>query len=417
VKIGIDFGTTNSAVAVVDPTGSPRIVELAPGERVQRTVIHASTEGGRVNFGNAAFRAYLEEDLTGRFLRSIKAFLPDDVPDTTFGGRRWSFPALITAYLRFLITNTERVLGDSVTSVVVGRPVHFHADPEKNAVAVARLEGAIAAAVDGRPWSLVLEPVAAAYRYEVGLHRERRVLVGDFGGGTSDFAVFLAGPGRVGDRLSDVLATSGVAAAGDALDARFLDTFLSEAFGRGAMWRKPPTHEVVEWHNPIVFQIQRLYTLPLLRTKELDEGLRRIEPRMVDATPIRRLHRLVFDDLGYPLAWAIERTKREFSERDRPIFRFDEFHSPTLDLEREVDLATYAEGCRALLTQYDRAVDEVLLRAGLGVDDIDDVFLTGGTSQLPFVRQLFAARFGPERLQGADAFTSVCEGLALARTN
>jgi hypothetical chaperone protein len=412
VKIGIDFGTTNSAVAVVGPDGEPRIVELAPGERVQRTVIHASLEG-RVSFGNAAFRAYQEDDLTGRFLRSIKTFLPDDVPDTTLAGRRHSFPSLVTAYLTFLLTGAERVLGAPVTELVVGRPVRFHAEPERHALAVKRLEDAVAAAFPG-PWSLVPEPVAAAHRYERGLDRERLVLVGDFGGGTADFAVFRAGPGRTGDRVDDVLATSGVAKAGDALDAVFLATFLAPAFGRGARWRNPRSGEVEEWRHPLTVQIERLYALPLLRSRALEEGLQRVEPLMVDPAPVRRLRRLVFDDLGYPLAWAIEATKRAFSETPTPRFAFDEFHSPALDLSLDVGLSTYAEGAADLLAAYARAVDEVLHRAGLRDGDVDDVFLTGGTSQLPFVRDLFAARFGAHRIAGADAFTSVCEGLALA---
>lgn len=413
MKLGIDFGTTNSAVAVVGGGGVPQIVELAPGERVQRTVIHASLDG-RVSYGNAAFRAYLDDDLTGRFLRSIKAFLPDDVPDTTLVGRRWSFVALISAYLRFLIGRAEEVLGERATRIVVGRPVRFHADPERHAKAVARLEEAVTAAVDGRPWTLVLEPVAAAHRYERTLDRERRVLVGDFGGGTSDFAVFRAGPGRGGDRVADVLATSGVASAGDALDAEFLETFLLDAFGRGSRWREPPGDALVEWRHPVLYQIRRLYALPLIRTRLLDEGLQRLMPRMEDPTPIRRLHRLVFDDLGYPLAWAIEATKRSFSESDRPTFRFDEFHNKALNLERPVDLAAFRAGSAHLLAAWSRAVDDVLAAAGVGDDGVEDVFLTGGTSQLPFVRAAFADRFGADRLHGADALTSVCEGLALA---
>jgi hypothetical chaperone protein len=412
VKIGIDFGTTHSAVAAVGPDGAPRIVELAPGERVQRTVIHASLDG-RVTYGNAAFQAYRDDDLTGRFLRSIKTFLPDDVPDTTLAGRRRTFPSLVTSYLQFLIAGAERVLGAPVTSLVVGRPVRFHDEPERHALAVSRLEGAVAAAFSG-PWSLVPEPVAAAHRYERGLARERRVLVGDFGGGTADFAVFRAGPGRSGDRVGDVLATSGVAKAGDALDAVFLSTFLAPAFGRGARWQNPRTGQVEEWRHPLTVQIEKLYALPLLRSRPLEEGLQRVEPLMVDPAPVRRLRRLVFDDLGYPLAWAIEATKRAFAETPTPRFAFDEFHAPALDLALDVDLSTYAGGAAPLLAAYDRAVDEVLDRAGMGDADVDDVFLTGGTSQLPFVRARFAARFGAGRIVSADAFTSVCEGLALA---
>ncbi|MEQ1507513.1 MAG: Hsp70 family protein [Myxococcota bacterium] len=412
MKIGIDFGTTNSAVAVVAADGRPAILELVPGERFQRTVIHGGDDG-RLTFGNAAFTRYLESDLTGRFIRSIKAFLPHDVPKTTLAGRRYAFTDLVTAYLRYLVQSAEQVTGETVTDVVVGRPVRFHADPDKDRAALARLQASIADAGLAR-CTLQLEPVAAAHRYEFGLTTDRTVLVGDFGGGTSDFAILRVGPSRVaGDRLRDVLGTSGVARAGDALDARFMDTFLMEYFGRGATWRNRHG-EMAPWWHPVQNQIRRLYYLHLLRDRSLDEGLQRIEPRMSDPTVIRRIRRLVFDDLGYPMAYAIEACKRELSDTDATTFRFGEFHSPTLDIEHPVDLRGFADGCAELLDAYRRAIHEVVEVAGLGIDRIDDVFLTGGTSQLPFIRGLFADLFGADKLRTADSFTSVCEGLALS---
>lgn len=412
MKIGIDFGTTNSAVAVVRADGTPATLELEPGQRFQRTVVHGGADG-TISFGNAAFDNYVEADLSGRFLRSLKAFLPYDVPKTTLAGRRYAFTDLVTAYLRYLVGRAEDVLGTRVTEVVVGRPVHFHADPEKDALALSRLETAIREAGLDR-CTLQLEPVAAAHRFEHGLTGERIVLVGDFGGGTADFAILRVGPSRVGDpdRLQDVLGTAGIARAGDALDARFMDTFLMAYFGRGTTYRNR-AGDLEPWTHPIQHQIQRLYYIHLLRDPDLEWRLRRVEPRMTDPLVIRRLLRLVFDDLGYPLAWAIERSKRELSESETTRFQFLEFYSDALDIERPVDRASYADGCAEILGLYRGAIDEVLDRAGLATDGIDDVFLTGGTSQLPFIRQLFADRFGADKIQSADSFTSVCEGLAL----
>ncbi|MEZ4238209.1 MAG: Hsp70 family protein [Myxococcota bacterium] len=411
MRLGIDFGTTNSAVAVLDDDG-PRIVELAPGERTQRTVIHASLDG-EVRFGNAAFRRYLEEDLSGRFLRSLKAFLAQNVPRTRLVGRTYSFDQLVAAYLRYLVDTAERVLGAKAEHVVVGRPVRYAAEPGRDAEALARFEAAIAEA-GLASYELQLEPVAAAYAYERRLDRERIAFVGDFGGGTADFAVFRAGPGRLGqDRLDDVLGTAGVAQAGDALDGRFLETFLLDAFGKGATIRKRYTDEQVPWDHDLFRQIPRLYALHLLRTRELEEGLQRAEDWVSDPAAVRRLRRLVFDDLGYPLAWAIEASKRALSDAPTTAFRFDDV-GPALAIERTVSLDRFAEGSAGLLAQYDEAVTEALAAAGVAEGDVDDVFLTGGTSQLPFVQDLFAARFDRERLRSADAFTSVCEGLAVA---
>jgi hypothetical chaperone protein len=412
MKLGIDFGTTNSAVAVVGDDGRARPLELFDGERTQRTVIHGSPDGV-VRFGNEAFRSYLEHDLEGRFLRSIKAFLPHDVPRTALCGRMVSFPELVSSYLVFLRERVEDVLDEEVTEVVVGRPVRFHADDAKHDAAVQRLTEAVDAA-GIRDWRLQLEPVAAAHRYEQDLDRERIVLVGDFGGGTADFAVLRAGPDRRGDRLDDILATSGVAEAGDAVDGRFLDTFLLDAFGRGARIKPRYADDYEPWDHPVLRHIQRLYYLHLLRTDDLAQRLDYVEAYIDDKVAIRRLRRLIFDDLGYPMAWSVEKSKRALSDTPSTTFRFDEFYHDTLNLSVPVDRPRMEAGCEALLCAYDRAIDEVLAAAGLDDQAIDDVFLTGGTAQLPFLRARFARRFGSERLRSADAFTSVCEGLALS---
>jgi len=414
MKLGIDFGTTNSAIAVLGADGRARPLELVPGERTQRTVIHGSPDGV-VTMGNAAFRAYQAHDLEGRFLRSIKAFLPHDVPKTTLCGKRLAFTEVVSSYLVFLREAAERLVDGPITEVTVGRPVSFHADPRKHAAAVERLEQAVRdAGFD--TFHLQLEPVAAAHAYEATLDRERIVLVGDFGGGTSDFAVLRVGPDRVGrtDRDKDVLATSGVAKAGDVLDGRFLDVFLLDALGRGCRITPRYGTEAVPWEHSVLRGVQRLFDLHLLRTEELAEALDYVESHVDDPVPIRRLRTLVFEDLGYPMAWSIESTKRQLSERDPAPFRFDDFGNPSLNLERDVGLGAFADGCEAVLGEYGDAIGQVLAGAGLDEQGIDDVFLTGGTAQLPFVRGVFQDRFGADKLRSADAFTSVCEGLALS---
>jgi hypothetical chaperone protein len=416
MRIGIDFGTTNSAVAVAHGDGTASLLELFPGEPLQRTVLHCDPSGV-IRYGNAGFRQYVEEDLDGRLLRSLKAFLSADVPKTQLGGRLRTFDELIVLYLRFLIRRTEEVTGETVDDVVVGRPVHFNVDRSRDERARERLERAIQDAGITR-YRLQLEPVAAALTYERTLTRQRNILVGDFGGGTADFAILRVGPERFGrtDRTGDVLATSGVAQAGDALDGRFMDVFLLDWFGRGAHYHEPYDKETWHpWNHPIQRRIQRLYYLHLLRDPALERRLEAVMPRMDDRHVVRRILRLVFDDLGYPMAWAIEQAKRRLSEEPTTLFRFDDFHSPTLDFATTVDRERFAAGSDAILEAYGDAVDEALASAGLDDTAIDDVFLTGGTSHLPFVRDLFARRFGHDRLRSGENMTSVALGLALTR--
>ncbi|MBX2798946.1 MAG: Hsp70 family protein [Myxococcales bacterium] len=413
MRLGIDFGTTNSAVAVLDGSGTPRMLQLARGQPTQRTVIYADPEGN-VHFGSEAFTAYLDNDLQGRFLRSLKAFLPHDVPNTTLGRRSFSFVELVAAYLAFLMRRASDQLGQEVTSVVVGRPVQFHADPDRDDFALTQLQAAIEAV--GLPnVTLQLEPVAAAHRYEHALTEDRTVLVGDFGGGTSDFAVLRVGPGRVGtDRTADVLGTSGVPKAGDVIDGRFMGAFVLPFLGRGAQFVPRGQRTPREWTPQLLDKLGKLYDLHRLRDPELERYLRYVETKMEDPAPARRLRRLVFDDLGYPMAHAIESSKRALADADEAVFRFDEFYSDELDIETEVSHPALRQACEAELQDYSDAIDRVLADSGLSATEVDEVFLTGGTSQIRFIRGLFADRFGASKMRSSDAFTTVCEGLALS---
>lgn len=414
MKLGIDFGTTNSAVAALEPGARPHILQLAPGQPTQRTVIYAAP-GGDILFGNEAFAAYLEQDMEGRFLRSIKAFLPHEVPKTALGGRQHSLVDIVAFYLGFLIRRAEEVLGERVTEVVVGRPVRFHADDARHAHALDQLQQAIAQAELPQA-SLQLEPVAAAHRYEQGLEQDRTVLVGDFGGGTADFALIRVGPGRRdrGDRTTDVLGTSGVPLAGDAIDGRFMEAFVVPFFGEGATFLPPRETARRSWSPSVLRQLDRLYDLHRLRDPQLERYLTYIEDYVDDPAVVRRLRRLVFDDLGYPMAAAIEAAKRRLSTTPHTIFRFDEFYTPQLDIETEVQLPVLEDACAAILGQYRDAIDAALSLAGAQDREVDEIFLTGGTSQLPFVQALFTSWFGAHKLRSADAFTTVCEGLALS---
>jgi hypothetical chaperone protein len=239
--------------------------------------------------------------------------------------------------------------------------------------------------------------------------------VGDFGGGTSDFAVLCVGPGRDRhDPGSGVLSVSGVAQAGDAMDSRFMDTFLLDAFGHDDPWTDPESGEVGPWRPIVHNHVTELFYIPLLRTPDLEDQLDRMEPRMHDPTGLHRLRRLVFDDLGFPLAWAIETSKKALSAADTTTFAFREFYNPRLDFTRDVDLPRFALAATPQLDAYRDAIARAVADAGLTLDDIDEVFLTGGTSQLPFVRGLFRDLLGEGKLREADALTSVCEGLALS---
>jgi hypothetical chaperone protein len=413
LRLGIDFGTTNSAVAVRRGNRA-ELVPLSADEFTQRTVIHCPIEGGPL-FGNEAFKSYIDQDLTGRFLRSLKSFLSQDVPPTTIDGKRYEFVDLIARYITFLIERSVAVLGEKPDEIVMGRPVNFASNQVDSDKAERTLAEALRRA-GVTNYRFQLEPVAAAHKYESTASNEHLVLVGDFGGGTSDFAILRVGPERrqLNDRTPDILAVDGVAKAGDHIDGHFMDCFLLEAFGKNAPFRKRYTNEIDLWKSPVHQQIKRLFKLHRMRAEPLDRGLKFMQTRLVNPVFAERLHRLIFDDLGYPLAWQIEESKKALSASPSTTFQFHEFYSDRLNFETTVGLTEFADSCAATVHEYDAAVSRTLAMAGVQESDIDSVFLTGGTSQLPFLRASFAVRFGEEKISSSDALTSVCIGLALS---
>ena len=198
------------------------------------------------------------------------------------------------------------------------------------------------------------------------------------------------------------------------MDGRFVDHFVRDHLGEGVPWLPRLATVRQPFEHPVYTKLARLYDIHRLRDPELDRYLGWVEGRMDDATGIKRLRRLVFDDLGYPMAGAIERAKIDLCADPVATFHFEEFYRADLDLQFPVTREALADAVSDLLSAYDVAIDEVLKRSQLRDDDVDEVFLTGGTSQLPFLQQRFADRFGADSLRGSDVFTSVCEGLALS---
>ena len=334
------------------------------------------------------------------------------MPSTRVGRTTISFVDLIARFLVYLAEAAEAAAQTPITEVVVGRPVVFHANPEKNAFAESQLTEAIERSGLPRP-TMQLEPVAAALRYEQSLKEDRIVLVGDFGGGTADFAVLRMGPGQQDAGLERVLGTSGVAQAGNVLDGHFLDAFVLGFLGRGLPWTPRGSVEPVSWNPGVHRHLRQLYDVHRLRDPELQTYLDDVEMRATDTVPVERLRKLIFDDLGYPMADAIEQAKRQMSAQPVAHFVFDAFYSERLNFETEASVPDFAQASEPVLEAYRSAVDQVLEGAGMHTTDVDEVFLTGGTSQLPFIQALFADRFGEHRIRGGEAFTTVCEGLAV----
>ena len=416
--LGIDFGTTNTVIAALDPTGqvrSWRFVVDGESHDVFRSVMCFWAEPGRGRTmvrhasGPGAVTAYLDDPLDSRLVMSTKTHLASrSFSATTLLGRRLTLEQLIGLFLRDLfgaagLAGAE--LAGGGLRLVVGRPVHFAGDGADDDFGEARLRAAFAEA--GFPdIEVALEPEAAGYRFTRSLQSATTVLIGDFGGGTSDFSVLRFEPG--GRTPITALGQAGVGVAGDSFDARIMDHVVSPLLGKGSQYAPWGNALPVpaEWYSAFA----RWHRLSLMRSprtlRDIAEVRRTAEhPAMLD-----HLVRLVEDEQGYELYRAVSEAKAALSVAETATLSFR--HAGFV-IEQPISRAEFNAWIDPELRRMDGAISDALAEAGLADDAVDRVFLTGGTALVPAVRQLFERRFGAARVAGGGEFVSVAEGLAM----
>ena len=424
-SIGIDFGTTNSSVARAILSG-PRAGQVdllrfandSPSSRSILFLEHAArgTRGIRSSTGPAAIARYLAAQAEGlppgRLVQSLKSYLPvQSLTTTEVFGRPYTLEDLISRILADLRLHAEQHWGKPIRSATVGRPVRFVGaeTPEDEAFALTRLRAAFTRA-GFEHVTFELEPLAAAAAYQATLTRPETILIGDFGGGTSDFSLLHVGPGQG----REVLATSGLPFAGDAFDARLVRHLVAPALGSATFARGGK--QILALPAWIYANLERWHHLSFLRTRNVLElvsaGIKRAE----EPAKIEALQALIEQDLGYQLHQAVQRTKTALSQAQHAGFLFAGPEAGTLELRSSVTRPDFEQWIAPEITQIARAVDALLDQAGLAPEHVDQVFLTGGTSFVPAVRRIFAERFG-ERITTGNEFTSVAQGLALAHTS
>ena len=440
MRVGLDFGTTNSSAAVYDGK-RVRLLNLDPANTaptIMRSTLFITREGvpfigreaidrfteanvGReieyewryvgesevtlADFGTVmqALYAVVDANKPGRLFQSLKSHLRD----SSFGGTdvfgvRYTLEALIAIVLRMILRQIEEQLGDEVTGMVVGRPVHYATDPQLDALAIERMRSACELA-GLPPFTFLPEPTAAALSYASTAQAEQHVLVFDFGGGTLDVTVMRID--RHGAR--EVLATDGVPIGGDLLDRRIVMGKLLPHFGAGATLgpRKLPLpagllEHLSEWQTIVDLTQPRYLDI-------IDEAIRTSDK----PNELKALRTLVRENYGLPLYEEVERAKVRLSDvrtttigMDVPGVQFtDTFER--WDFERLI-----GPDAREVAACVDRAV----AAAGLRHADIDVVLRTGGSSRIPRYVRILAEKFGEEKLQEMDVFTGVASGLAIA---
>jgi hypothetical chaperone protein len=404
---GLDFGTSNTTLGTIDGP-APVLVAL---EAVHTTIPSAIfyEAGGGVLIGRRAVEAYVE-GTAGRLMRSLKSVLGTSLIDETtrLGRARVSFRDVIAYYLGAIKRRAEQAASRELRDVVHGRPVHFvdnAPDADRKAEETLRT---IARSIGFAEVTFQFEPIAAALDYERQITSEEVALIADIGGGTSDFSIVRLGPERHGktERAADILAHDGVRIGGTDFDRQLSLGAVMPLFGfRSAMKRAgldvPSSyfHDLATWSN-----INRMYEPRVMA------DIRQVRQEAAEPELLDRLIRVVHEQRGHTLAMEVEDAKIALSDKrqaDIPL----EWVAPGLNAGiGRPDLVGHT---KQLADRIAARIRNCLVQAGLAADDIDSVFLTGGSVKLAHVHRAITRAVPSARIVEGDIFGAVGKGLTL----
>jgi hypothetical chaperone protein len=439
LNVGLDFGTSNSGVAVSDG----KVVHLLPIDRgnvlpeVVKTILYITRDYecfigqeaielyyqhnvGRVRRYERKWLAEIEvyaEDMyyirdvfidvdvekPGRLLQYLKTALrvvggPGGYQGTQIFERYYRVVDLVSAYLGELKKRAEAELGKTITGVTLGRPVKFSDTPALDHQAEEILRQA-AYAAGFEDVTFELEPVAAALYYEHSLDHPQDVLIFDFGGGTLDIAIM-----RLGDPdRRQVYASGGIDIAGSDFDRAIIEKRLLPHFGWGQVRHNPDLLELIQ-AVPDWMALPELST-PIIRTK-LDEAIQ----EGVAPVRLKTLQAMIFNDLAFSFYNQVEAGKIALSDQGSTVI---ELKSRDIDLWELYTRAQFEADIYEHRLQIEQVLLDTVAASGLTPEQIDAVVKTGGSSNVPCFTAMLHRIFGPERVKESNTFSSVTAGLAL----
>jgi hypothetical chaperone protein len=416
LSIGVDFGTTNTVVAIARPGQAVRAVTFRDEREtsdIYRSVLLFERGLSAAGFdldahaGLQAIRLYLTSTLETRFIQSFKSHVASPAfEETRIFGRRFKFEDLLATFFRRVVADADGGLDPTVAQIISGRPVAFVGGAPDEVLAAARYGEAYRRIGVDAP-AYVYEPVGAAYYYAQRLKSDALVLVADFGGGTSDFSLIRFA--RKGDAVTATpLGHAGVAVAGDNFDYRIINAVVSPHLGKGTLFRSLDKILPIPQHYHAAFA--RWHQLAMLKTPEHLRELERLERASLAPKQIGHFIEVIRNDWGFNIYRVVADAKARLSAAPRVDFQL---RLGDLTIEQEIAREDFEDWIKGDIARIADAVDTLLTTEGVAVDEIDSVFLTGGSSFIPAVRRVFADRFGAQRLADGENFQSVAYGLAL----
>ncbi|HCD1254778.1 TPA: molecular chaperone [Citrobacter amalonaticus] len=440
--IGFDYGTANCSVAIMRD-GKPQLLKMENGSTLLPSMLCAPTResvsewlyrhhgvptpedetqallrrairfnrdedidvhASSVQFGLSSLGHYIDDPEEVYFVKSPKSFLganglkPQQVA---------LFEDLVCAMMLHIRQQAQNQLPEAITQAVIGRPINFQGlgGDEANRQAQGILERA-AKRAGFEDVVFQFEPVAAGLDFEATLLEEKRVLVVDIGGGTTDCSLLLMGPKwhHRADRESSLLGHSGCRVGGNDLDIALAFKNLMPQLGMGGDTEKGIALPVLPWWNAVAIN-----DVPAQSDFYSSATGRLLNDLVRDAREpeqVALLLKVWRQRLGYRLVRSAEESKIALSAQPEV--------NATLSFIRD-DLGTLITQ-QGLENALDQPLARILEQVQLALDNAqekpDVIYLTGGSARSPLIKKALTAKLPGIPIAGGDDFGSVTAGLA-----
>jgi hypothetical chaperone protein len=406
----VDFGTSNSLLSFISENGTITPIPLEKDSSfVLRSLLY-TPEQNTWHFGKEAINEYITNDGEGRFFRSVKKFLPENnYTGTTVFNKTMTISEIIAVFLGEMRKRANKFTNKNIEKIVLGRPALYSLDKNDDQLAEDRMRKAAELA----GFKVVIfcpEPVAAGLDYNTQTSDQKIVLIADFGGGTSDFTLMKIHNGNYSQ--DDILGLSGLFKAGDAFDGVMMKDFIAPHFGSRFEYKIPGGNNILTFPRQLLNKICSPAHITHLRERDTWEYLQHIQKFALSSEGAKHMHQLftlVECQLGFPLFDKIEKAKVELGTFKETNFHFT---YPGIEIDQLLERIKYDQSITPTVEEIMKAMQEVFIQSGLNFSDVDQVCLTGGTSQLPLIRNKLSETFGAEKLIDYNIYQSVVNGLA-----
>lgn len=406
---GLDFGTSNSTIGVC-AGNNITMVPLDKEKPIIRSAIFFDFEAGGCQFGQQGVTDYLS-GVHGRLMMSLKSVLGSSLMDeeTSIQHRRISYRDILGYFLQHIKQQAEKTLGHELTRIVLGRPVRFHdQDDVKDRLAQDTMEG-IARKLGFKTVLFQYEPIAAALTYEQSITHEQLALIVDLGGGTSDFSVIRLRPGMKNqDRLQDVLANNGIHIGGTDFDTELSLKAVMPQLGLGSEMRGMSGN--IQVPNSFYYDLTTWHTINSLYTHRTRSELHTIKNFALDPKRITRLLNVIEKQAGHKILNEVEQGKCLLSNAEQVNL---DFHFIEKEFFLSIERKMFEDFIQNKVEKLVQVVLKTISDSGIKTVDIDSIFFTGGSTQIPMIRSAILEYFPNAEVVQGDVFSSVGKGLII----